>query len=358
MNVRSVLLAATMLALPGGVAMAQPVDGLYVGGGVGYNWTQELKFKDTVNNSVKLGSDGGVVALGSAGYGFGNGLRVELEGAYRGNRFEARNGWHNGFGSDNYGLFVNGLYDFDLDLGPVYPYAGAGIGYQWTAVHGRTLQSTTNASTLNLKSGTDGSVAGQVILGAAFPVGVPGLSVTTEYRFLATFQDEKFKETTQFGTPGQAKLNDQYNHAFLVGLRYAFNTAPAPEAPPPPMAPAPAPVAAPAPAPSRTYLVFFDWDKADLTGRARQIIAEAAQNSTRVQLTQIEVSGHADSTGTASYNLTLSRKRADNVAAELVRLGVPSNEIVIQAFGDSKPLVPTGANVREPQNRRVEIVLK
>jgi outer membrane protein OmpA-like peptidoglycan-associated protein len=41
-----------------------------------------------------------------------------------------------------------------------------------------------------------------------------------------------------------------------------------------------------------------------------------------------------------------------------VRLGVPRNEIVIQAFGESRPLVPTADGVREPQNRRVEIVLR
>jgi outer membrane protein OmpA-like peptidoglycan-associated protein len=120
----------------------------------------------------------------------------------------------------------------------------------------------------------------------------------------------------------------------------------------------PAPVAAPAPAPARTYLVFFDWDKADLSARAHQIIAEAAQNSTRVQVTKIEVDGYADRTGTAQYNMVLSRKRADNVAADLVKDGVPKNIISIQAFGDTHLLVPTAAGVREPQNRRVEIILK
>jgi outer membrane protein OmpA-like peptidoglycan-associated protein len=45
------------------------------------------------------------------------------------------------------------------------------------------------------------------------------------------------------------------------------------------------------------------------------------------------------------------------VAAELVAHGVAKQAIDIQAFGDTKPLVPTAAGVREPQNRRVEIVL-
>jgi len=104
--------------------------------------------------------------------------------------------------------------------------------------------------------------------------------------------------------------------------------------------------------------VFFDWDRADLTDRARQIIAEAAQATTRVQVTRIEVAGHADRSGTPAYNQGLSQRRAQNVAAELVRLGVARQEISTQAFGESRPLVATADGVREPQNRRVEIVVR
>ena len=70
------------------------------------------------------------------------------------------------------------------------------------------------------------------------------------------------------------------------------------------------------------------------------------------------IESHADKSGTPAYNQTLSLARANNVAAELVRQGVPKTAISISAFGDTKPLVPTAAGVREPQNRRVEIVLK
>ncbi|GAV36929.1 outer membrane protein precursor [Roseomonas sp. TAS13] len=54
----------------------------------------------------------------------------------------------------------------------------------------------------------------------------------------------------------------------------------------------------------------------------------------------------------------LSRRRADAVAAELVRQGIQRSEITVEAFGESRPLVPTADGVREPQNRRVEIVLR
>ena len=115
---------------------------------------------------------------------------------------------------------------------------------------------------------------------------------------------------------------------------------------------------APAPAQARTYLVFFDFNRADLTDRARQIVAEAAQNSRRVQSTRIEVAGHADRSGTPQYNQRLSERRAQAVAAELVRQGVNRGDIGVTAYGESRPLVPTADGVREPQNRRVEIVLR
>jgi outer membrane protein OmpA-like peptidoglycan-associated protein len=105
-------------------------------------------------------------------------------------------------------------------------------------------------------------------------------------------------------------------------------------------------------------LVFFDWDRANLTARAKQIVAEAAQASTHVQTTRIEVSGYTDLSGTAAYNQGLSVRRAKSVEAELVRDGVSAGEIDIHGYGESDPLVPTAKGVREPQNRRVEIVLK
>ncbi len=337
MNFRTALVAATLLTLPA-AAFAQPVDGLYVGAGVGYNYMQTEKVRQPVGVNSFKGSSG-VVGEASVGYGFGNGFRAELEGDYRNN---AQSGGGSKVRSETYGAFLNGLFDIDVG-GPVFPYVGVGVGYEEQGARHGTLS---NGTTFG---GTKGGVAGQAILGVAYPIpDVAGLSLTAEYRFMDTVENHTFSNGV--------KLGPEYNHSILLGLRYALGVeAPAPMAAP---APAPAPVVAPAPAPARTYLVFFDWDKADLTARAKQIIAEAAQNAARVKLTQIEVSGHADKSGTAGYNQKLSQRRADNVAAELVRLGVPQNEIAVMAYGDTHPLVPTAAGVREPQNRRVEIVLK
>ena len=57
-------------------------------------------------------------------------------------------------------------------------------------------------------------------------------------------------------------------------------------------------------------------------------------------------------------NNALSQRRAEVVASELVARGISREEIGVTAFGESRPLVATADGVREPQNRRVEIVLR
>jgi outer membrane protein OmpA-like peptidoglycan-associated protein len=367
MKLRSALLAATVMGAPI-AAMAQPVTGLYVGAGAGFNYQTETKVKALSFGTIQahggnLASSGGFVGVGSVGYGLGNGLRVEVEGDYRNDHSHLRGaytvpaGVKVGGGGDvqSYGVMVNALFDFDPGLGFVFPYVGVGVGYDFVGINKGTAF-TALGRTLDLTDNTKGSLAAQAILGAAVPIAaIPGLSLTLEYRFHDDTDSEGFRGKVPVvgGTlAGREKIGSLQDHAALIGFRYAFNAAP----PPPPMAPPVVPVIQGAIA--RTYLVFFDWDRSDLTARARQIVADAAKNSTAVQSTKIQVSGHADRSGTPQYNQGLSLRRAETVAAELVRDGVPRAAISIQAFGDTRPLVPTAAGVREPQNRRVEIVLQ
>jgi outer membrane protein OmpA-like peptidoglycan-associated protein len=116
------------------------------------------------------------------------------------------------------------------------------------------------------------------------------------------------------------------------------------------------------PAPTQTaplnYLVFFDFNKSDLTGDARSIIHDAADHAAKAGPTKLTVTGHTDTVGSASYNLRLSRRRAEAVEKELVKDGVPAAEIAIFAKGKQELLVPTGDGVREPRNRRVQIVFE
>ena len=68
--------------------------------------------------------------------------------------------------------------------------------------------------------------------------------------------------------------------------------------------------------------------------------------------------GHADKSGTVAYNNELSAERSANVASELSRLGVSSDDVDVTWRGEADPLVPTADGVREPQNRRVEVLLQ
>ena len=351
------------------VAPQQAVTGLYIGAGAGVNFMENTSLASSSRLASGLAAAGirgrgqaiydpGYVGVVSVGYGFGNGWRIEAEGNFRQNDVEKISGFR-GAGFRNtaggversYGVMGNVLYDFRIPGAPwVVPYIGGGVGYAWREWDGVRANGPNGAM---LSSGVEGGFAYQAIGGAAFPIAaVPGLAVTTEYRYFAmqpmNYGTRVVNRSNQ-GIAGGDLRSDSANHSVLVGLRYAFNT--------PRPAPAPAPMVA-APAPARTYLVFFDWDRADLTDRARQIIADAATNARTVASTRIEVSGHADRTGTAVYNQRLSVRRAEAVAGELVRRGITRDQITIQGFGFDRPLVATAQGVREPQNRRVEIVLR
>jgi outer membrane autotransporter protein len=114
-------------------------------------------------------------------------------------------------------------------------------------------------------------------------------------------------------------------------------------------------VAAITPSVPKSYLVFFDFNKSDLTPQALDIVGQAARNAGPAKVTQLEVTGHTDTVGSDGYNMRLSRRRAESVAAELEKEGIPANEIAIVAKGKRDLLVPTADGVKEPQNRRVQI---
>ena len=368
MRLKYTLLAATFIAAPL-TSQAQtpnppPVTGLYVsiGGGGNIQMDEHILNSTGSASNARLRSRLGEVGVFAVGYGLGNGFRFELEGDYRNNRFSEGRGLGfpaaAGGNEQKYGPMVNALYDLTglIPFPYAAPYAGVGVGWQWASfgkVHAYGYP--TGFPRID-SNDTRGALAYQAIIGAVIPFQIiPGFGTTIEYRFLGLAdRDYDFTGTAARGitAPGKLKFGNDFNHALLVGFRYNFG---APQPTPPA---APAPVAAPAPAPARSYLVFFDWDKYTLTERARAIVKEAADNSTRVQYTRIEVNGYTDTSGTPRYNQGLSVRRARTVAAELVRDGVPQNSINIQGFGQTNLLVPTGPGVREPQNRRVEIVIR
>jgi OOP family OmpA-OmpF porin len=345
MKFRSALLAASVMSLPVAV-QAQAIDGPYVAGGAGINFLQDQNPRLSVPGATAAGhsqSGVGPAAVLSMGWGFGNGFRAEVEGDYRRNSTTTPNG-----GELKTGAMANVFYDFVGLVPMVQPYFGLGAGYQWAfeqQPHGAGPGFTYAGPTSNRST-----FAYQAIVGMSYPiVSVPGLALTAEYRFMGLEGSRSYGvNVTPAAGPavhGGITPTTDYNHSILIGMRYAFGTAPA--------AAVPMPVVDVG---AKTFLVFFDWDKYNLTARSSGIVRDAASYSQGNRYTRIDVDGNTDTSGSAGYNQGLSERRARTVADELVRDGVPQSSISMHAYGDTKLLVPTGPGVREPQNRRVEIV--
>ena len=105
------------------------------------------------------------------------------------------------------------------------------------------------------------------------------------------------------------------------------------------------------------YLVTFALDQATLTEQTRQVIAQAAEYYRQGGTPQVTVTGYTDTSGTAAHNLELSQRRAEVVAEELVREGVPATDIVTIGRGEEDLRVATADGVREARNRRAEIIM-
>jgi len=137
--------------------------------------------------------------------------------------------------------------------------------------------------------------------------------------------------------------------------------APPPPAPPPPpvVQPPPPPLAqaAPPPAPVRMFVVFFDFDKFQLSQEAQAIVREAVAAARQQGGVRVVVTGHTDTVGSRAYNQRLSERRAQAVRNEMVRGGLARNEIATVGRNFADPLIATGPGVREPQNRRAVIDL-
>ncbi len=114
------------------------------------------------------------------------------------------------------------------------------------------------------------------------------------------------------------------------------------------------PVAAPEAGKPEPFLVFFDFDKSNITPESAQVISQAAAKAKDTGAVAIQVIGHTDRSGPPAYNDRLSMRRANAVKAELAKNGIDASTITVEGRGEADPLVPTADGVREPQNRRAE----
>jgi outer membrane protein OmpA-like peptidoglycan-associated protein len=316
------LLAVSAFALALGVTAAKADEpGLYLGAGAGINFANDLD----VSNGNELDSDLGWAGIGTIGFRFGNGLRSELEGGYRFN-----DGNINGVSANTktWNAMANLLYD--LETGTfLEPYIGAGVG----------------AVNTEMANDAEWAFAYQGIAGLAFEVN-DWVEPFIDYRYLGTAG----LDTDPLGND----LDDEMsNHTILAGVRVTlWQPRQAAETPAEP-APAPAPVSQ---APQcGNYIVFFEFDSAELTPEAINIIGLAANAAKQSGTCKITVTGHTDTSGSKAYNESLSQRRAQAVAGALIGDGVAEGDIVVLWRGEAQPLVPTGDGVKEAQNRRVTI---
>jgi outer membrane protein OmpA-like peptidoglycan-associated protein len=108
--------------------------------------------------------------------------------------------------------------------------------------------------------------------------------------------------------------------------------------------------------PHTVFRVYFDWDKYNLTPEGMQTLNLAVQAYRSGGPVRVQVNGYDDLANSSEYSQRLSERRANAVANALEGLGVPGSDLSVRGFGQNDPTVPTNPGVREPENRRVEIV--
>ena len=320
MTKKALLAAAAVLVLPTAI-QAQSMftsgtsnPGTYIGIEGGGNW---------LLNSNNYNMDIGYAAGGVVGYDF-VGPRVELEGVFRSNNGRGTANFGNVFSNvsgriEQLSVLANLLYDFAPGA-TITPYvgAGAGIAFADAAINGCSLCSTQFAYQ-----------------------GIVGIGWNVDQNFRINL-DGRYYGTT---SPGAYQNN---NISAMLSLTYKFGETVAAVAP----APAAAAVAPP------SFMVFFDWDRSNLSAQALTTIKQAASAYKNKGNARITATGHTDTSGAEAYNMALSLRRANTVKDALVREGVPATVISVVGRGEAGLLVQTGDNVREPQNRRVEIVIQ
>jgi len=360
-------------------------------------WTKLTNQTDSISSSTFTGPNGQPFTIPSAGgtvnfnSGFNAGARGgyqwgpwrgELEYSYRHSQVNSFTsgltniGFNNVNGQRNSNaIMVNGIYDFTIGW-PISPHIGAGIGAvevidSLSSNSGFTLRNPigppiTPATPLSIAPQTFGGTllhgsnwqfGYQAIAGIRYDFS-PAVAFDLDYRYLAsTSTTISNNGAAHFpfpsGTGGTSCCNVRNNTGYntqniVASITMRFG---APPAPPPPLPPA-----APPPPAQKVFLVFFDWDKYNITPEGEQIIQLAAQQYKAGGSVKLQVTGYTDTTGSYNYNQRLSERRANAVATRLAALGVAKGDMAVSGRSFNDLRVPTPLGVREPQNRRVEIL--
>jgi len=362
MKTRITLLAGAALAALSSPASAFELRGTYASIEAGASWVDDQTFfQDTIHGSSHFtyaeygsGYKDGWALLGSIGYAFSCNFRTEIEVGYRHNnigRLTELTTTHvlpTGGNLSEFTLMANLVYDLPITSNLTLS-LGAGAGQDRAQL---------KVDALDFKD-EEWRFAWQGLAGLNYAVGEQ-TQLFINYRYLRVDVPKyiSYDPTPPDTTYRLFYMGDLEKHAVTVGLRYAFSgaeAAPAAEAPPP--LPPPPPPPPPPPAPDQ-FVVFFGFNKSNISAEAQQVIADAAATAKEKGSASILIVGHTDSSGSDSYNEALSLRRATAVKGSLAALGIGDDKISATGKGETELLVKTGDGVKEPQNRRATIDLK
>jgi outer membrane protein OmpA-like peptidoglycan-associated protein len=327
--------AASVLALTAGVANAgYERDGWYIGVEAGWGRVSETDFASVVRSQTTF-SDGlaGMVTIGNALK--NSNWRLEGELGYRTNDVDTYDSVANLGDSSltEWSGMLNALYDFNLNSERWGMSLGAGAGVdnaRYKAFDGH--------------DSNDKVFAWQAIAGLTYRVN-QHWDIDLNYRYFNA--DKAELQASAATAPHEVNLE---KHSVTVGFRYGFNE--------PPAAPVEAPVVVPPPAAPKQFIVFFGFNKCNITAEADAVLSEAASSAKSTGSASVKVVGHTDTSGSPKYNQKLSECRANAVKTNLVGKGVGEGSISTSGKGESELMVQTGDSVKEPQNRRATVDLQ
>ena len=103
--------------------------------------------------------------------------------------------------------------------------------------------------------------------------------------------------------------------------------------------------------------VLFGFDRSDLSNTATNNLSKLVDVLKKYPDTNIEILGHTDNVGSATYNQTLSEKRAGSVASYLKNNGISSARVTTRGLGETDPVASNDTDDGRAANRRVEFVI-
>jgi outer membrane protein OmpA-like peptidoglycan-associated protein len=335
--------AAALLAASAGAAQAGTMHGWYISVAAGGNWVEDGKFQyesfGVPTTPAQASWETGYAVSAAIGYDFSPHWRAELEVTYRRNHTDtwcAANGncSTNAWRMWELSEMVNVYYDIPLNS-RWQASIGAGVG----------------GNLVNIRPGTapandDYVFAGQLIGQLAYQLS-DRWQLYADYHFMM-MSDPNISDP--FNAGGAIDM-EKTEHTAMLGIRFDLQREGA--APPPPREEPPPPPERP-----REFIVFFGFNKSNLTAEAQRVVHEAAEAAREYGSATILVIGHTDTSGSQSYNLRLSLRRAAAVKAGLAHEGIAPDMIHTEGKGETELMVQTGDGVKEPQNRRATVDLQ